>query len=255
MKQLLGIALATFREAVRNKIMYSILFFAVALILLAVGIGSASLAQDARIIKDVGLFALHFFSDVIAIFLGVTMVYQEMQRKTIYNVLSKPVSRHAYFFGKFAGMAFTLLLQLVFMATALAIVMKVRGDVFPDAFGAAVLLAYVECIVVLGFALFFSSFSTPYVSGFLTLGIWVVGGLIQNLAAFIDEIEGALVRDIARFCVAVSPDFSLFSLTTQLAYEIPVAASYTAHAAFYGLTYAGFFLVAGSLIFSRRDFI
>lgn len=255
MKQFLGIAIATFREAVRNKILYSILFFAIALILLAVAIGSASLAQDERILKDVGLFALHFFSDMIAIFIGVTMVYQEMERKTIYNVLSKPVSRHTYFFGKFAGMALTLGVQLSVMFAALVGVMAFRGDPLSSTLGAAALLAYVECIVVLGFALFFASFSTPYVSGFLTLGIWVVGGLIQNLAAHLPNLEVGFGRSLARFFVAISPDLSLFSLTTQLTYSIPVTKAYVLHAAVYGLSYACFFLVAGSLIFSRRDFV
>ena len=128
MKQLFSIALATFREAVRNKILYSILVFAGALIVVAVAMSGASLSQDARVISDVGLFALHFFSDVIAIFIGVTMVYQEMERKTVYNILSKPVSRHTYFFGKFVGMAITLAVQLGIMTAALLAVMGVRGD-------------------------------------------------------------------------------------------------------------------------------
>lgn len=255
MKQLVAIAVATFREAVRNKILYSILFFALALILLAVAVGNASLRQEERIIKDVGLFALHFFSDVIAIFLGVTMVYQEMERKTVYNVLSKPVSRHLYFFGKFAGVGLTLAVQLAIMAASLLAVMLVRGDDVGRALGFAILLTYVECLVVLGFALFFSSFSTPYVSGFLTLGVWLVGGLVQNLQAHVPLIEDAASRAIAGFFVSVAPDFSLFTLSTQITYEIPVTWAYVVHAAAYGLSYAGLFLVAGTLIFNRRDFV
>jgi ABC-type transport system involved in multi-copper enzyme maturation permease subunit len=255
MKQLIAIITATFREAVRNKILYSILFFAIALILLAVAMGSASLRQEDRIIKDIGLFALHFFSDVIAIFLGVTMVHQEIERKTIYNVLSKPVSRHVYFAGKFLGMALVLLVQLVVMCAALTAVMLVRGDALSVTLGYAYALTYVECIVILGFALFFSSFSTPYVSGFLTLGVWMVGGLIQNLQGYVTQIESAFQAQVARFFVAVSPDLSFFSLTTQLTYEIPVTGTYLYHAAFYGLGYAALLLVAGSLIFARRDFI
>lgn len=254
MKQFLSIALATFREAVRNKILYSILFFAIALIVMAMAIGSASLSQDERIIKNVGLFALQFFSDIIAIFIGVTMVYNEMERKTIYNVLSKPVSRHTYFFGKFTGMALTLAVQLIVMALALCAVMAVRGDLIPYTYFYAVWLTYMECLVVLGFALFFSSFSTPYVSGFLTLGVWVVGGLVQNLEAFVDDLPSG-VQPMAEFFIAVAPDLNLFTLTTQLTYVIPVEVAYMVNATGYAIAYAGFFLIAGSLIFSRRDFV
>ncbi len=255
MKQFVGIALYTFREAVRNKILYSIVFFAVALIFLAVAMGSASFSQNARIIKDLGMFALHFFSDVIAIFLGVTMVFQEMERKTIYNILSKPVARSTYFFGKFAGMALTLAVQLVVMAIALTLVQVARGDEIPVTYSYAVWLVYVECLVVLSFALFFSSFSTPYVSGFMALGVWLVGGLVQNLEATLTQIPSAWTRGIARAVVALSPDLSMFTLTTQLTYDVPVEFGYVTQATGYGGWYALLFLVAGALVFSKRDFI
>ena len=255
MRQFLAIARSTFLEAVRNKILYSILVFAAALIALALGIGGASLSQNARILSDVGLFALHFFSDVIAVFMGVTMVYQELQRKTIYNVLSKPISRYTYFFGKFVGMAAVLLVQLAVMTSALALIMVLRGDPVRLEFLYAAYLAYVECLLILGFALFFSSFSTPYVSGFLTLGVWMVGGLLQNLAVYRDGMELGFDRTVASFFVAIAPDLSFFGLSTQLAYAIPVAFEYVLHASLYGLGYTAFLLVAGSSIFSKRDFI
>ena len=108
---------------------------------------------------------------------------------------------------------------------------------------------------MLAFALFFSSFSTPYVSGFLTLGVWAVGGLVQNLEAYRDEISGELGRLMSDVIVAIAPDFSLLSLTTQIAYEIPVQPIYVVQATLYAVSYGAFFMVAGSLIFSRRDFI
>jgi ABC-type transport system involved in multi-copper enzyme maturation permease subunit len=255
MRQFLAIALSTFREAVRNKILYSILVFAIALIALALGIGAASLSQNERILKDVGLFAMHFFSNIIAVFMGVTMVFQELQRKTIYNVLSKPVSRFTYFFGKYTGMAAVLAVQLVVMTVALIFIMKVRADLVPIEFFYAAWLAYVECLLILGFALFFSSFSTPYVSGFLTLGVWSVGGLLQNLALHHQDMDLGFSRALAGFFVAVSPDLSFFNLATQLAYSVPVDGAYVLHASFYGLSYTALLLLAGSAIFARRDFI
>jgi ABC-type transport system involved in multi-copper enzyme maturation permease subunit len=255
MKKFFAIARSTFLEAVRNKILYSILVFAIALIVLALAIGGASLSQNARILNDVGLFALHFFSDIIAIFMGVTMVFQELQRKTIYSVLSKPVSRYTYFFGKYSGMAAVLFVQLGVMTGALVAIMLLQQHPVRLEFFYASFLAYVECLLVLAFALFFSSFSTPYVSGFLTLGVWAVGGLLQNLSVHRDTMAPGLDRALASTFVAVAPDLSFFGLSTQLAYGIPVAADYVFHASVYGLGYAAFLLVVGSLIFAKRDFI
>lgn len=263
MRPILGIARNTFREAVRNKVLYSIVFFAVALILLAVILGGASLAQDARVVRDIGLFAISFFSDMIAIFIGVTMVYQELERKTVYNVLSKPVAREAYLAGKFLGMAFTLGVQLAIMASALVLVMLVRGDPTPPLLFGALWLLYVRCLVIASLAVFFSSFSTPYVSGFLVLGVWLVGSLLQNLEAFLlgditGDISAAVssaVTLIGTAVIGIAPDLSLFVLTTQLTHNIPVPDTYLMHATGYGLGYALTFVMLGALIFRRRDFI
>lgn len=263
MKAIIAIARNTFLEAVRNKVLYSIVFFAIALILLAVVLGTASVAQDARVVRDIGLFAVSFFSDMIAVFIGVTMVYQELERKTVYNVLSKPVARPAYFVGKYLGMAFTLLVQIAIMGAALVAVMLVRGDPTPPLLFGALLLLYVRCLVVAALAVFFASFSTPYVSGFLTLGIWLVGSLLQNLEAFLlGDISGdispaveTMIHAIGKGVITTAPDLSLFVLTTQLTHDIHVPGSYVIHALLYGIFYAATFVTFGALLFRRRDFI
>lgn len=255
MSRILAIALSTFREAVRNKILYSIVFFAIVMMGIAVVMGSASLSQGTRVLLDVGLFAIALFADIIAIFLGVTMMYQELERKTIYNILSKPIPRPAYFLGKFLGMALTLAVQIAVMSGALSLTFLIRGDeIVWGQLGFAYWLIYVECLIVVAFALFFSSFSTPYVSGFLALGIWLVGRLLQELQRFLTEVPDEL-RGLLRGIVTVAPDLNLFTLTTQLTHHIHVSGGYVLQTTLYGLAYAGFFLTFGVLIFNRRDFI
>lgn len=255
MSRVLAIAIYTFREAVRNKILYSILFFAIALIFLALAIGPASLNQDERIINDVGFFALSFFGNVVAIFLGVTMLFQELERKTIYTILSKPVARRTYFLGKFAGMALTLAVQVAIMSAALFAVLLIRGDSISSLQLYAVALAWVETLVIAGVALFFSSFSTPYVSGFLTFGVFLVGRLVPELQAYLPKIESPAAVALGRGIIAVAPDLQLFTLSTQINYDIVVPFSYVVSAATYGLSYTAVFLLIGVLIFERRDFI
>ena len=255
MRQLLAIAFYTFREAVRNKVLYSILFFAIALILLATALGAGSLRQDTRVLMNIGLFAIALFSDLIAIFLGVTMVFQELERKTIYNLLSKPIARHAYFFGKYLGLSAVLSVQLVMMSITLLSVVLLRGDPISATLIQALWLIQVEALIVGAIALFFSSFSTPYVSGFLTLGLWLVGRLLQELQVYLPQMDPGPGRALLLCVTWVCPDLSLFGLTTQLSAHITVPMAYIWEATTYGLAYAALFLVAGMFIFRRRDFI
>jgi ABC-type transport system involved in multi-copper enzyme maturation permease subunit len=255
MSRLLSIAFYTFREAIRNKILYSIVFFAVVLMFIAVVLGEASLHQDARILRNLGLTSTSIFANLIGLFLGVTLVYQELERKTIYNVLSKPLPRPLYFFGKFLGIALTLAVQLVVMAATLLIAMALRGDPMSLELAYAFWLIFVESLLIIAFALLFSSFSTPYVSGYLTLGVWLVGRLIQELAAVAPRLDDAWVRQLVQFFVLVCPDLSLFNLQTQLSNQVVVPLSYVLHASLYGLGYASLALIAGAALFNRRDFI
>jgi ABC-type transport system involved in multi-copper enzyme maturation permease subunit len=254
MKKIFSIAAYTFREAVRNKILYSILFFAVMLIMLSVMLGAVSLDEDVRIIRTIGLFSISVFANIVAVFLGVTSVYQELERKTIYNVLSKPVARAVYFFGKFTGMVLVIAAQLALMGLVHAAVLAVKGESPSAIWFYCIWLIGIEALMTTAFALFFSSFSTPYVSGFLALGVWLVGRLVQDLEAFIPHLHGA-ARSITQVLVTLAPDLSLMTLTTQYQNGFPVSVGYVLTASGYGICYAAFFLIAGAMLFNRRDFI
>lgn len=255
MKTIAAIALYSFREAVRNKILYSILFFAILLILLSVVLGSASVHQDGRFLLDIGLFSINLFGDIIAIFLGITSVFQEIERKTLYNVLSKPIDRATYMLGKFAGIAMTLAVQLLLMAFALTATIALQGGDVSIQLVGAFWLTYVESVMIASFALFFGSFSTPYVSGFITLGVWLIGRLVQELAAFLDKVEEPAARHLLQTIVALAPDLNLFTLTTQLTYGYPVPFTYFASVTLYGIGYIAVAMSAAIVIFRRRDFI
>lgn len=254
MNKLLAIAGYTFKEAVRNKILYSILFFAVLLIGLSLMLGAASLGEDVRIIRTVGVFAISLFANIVAIFLGVTSVYQELERKTIYNVLSKPVPRPVYFFGKFTGLAAVIFAQVALMAAVHAGALVFKGDALSTVWVYSIWLIAIEALMTASFALFFSSFSTPYVSGFLALGVWMVGRLVQELEAFLPSLSG-LAEAVTRAIVFVAPDLSLMTLSTQYQSGFGVHFGYVVSATNYGLCYAAVFLIAGAMLFNRRDFI
>jgi len=255
MRSILTIAFNTYREAVRSKILYSILFFGLFLIAFSAALGEFSFHQNERVIKDVGLFSLSIFGSVMAIFLGVSFVYKEIDRKSIYSILSKPVRRWHYFLGKFIGIMGTLYLQLFMMFVVLCGLLKVWiGGVHPNV-GLAFLLICVEVTVVCSIALLFSSFSTPYLSGFMTLGAFLIGKggeMIQRFSAGRDE---ALVRFLLDIADRVAPSLYVFDVSTQVTYNLTIPSKFMYHAAAYGFLYAAIVVLLGIVIFSRRDFV
>jgi Cu-processing system permease protein len=323
MTQLLAIALNTFREAIRNRLFATLLLMTVAMLVVVAAFSSASLHEEERLVKDMGLFLTSTLSVVIAIFVGVNLVYKEIERKTIYTVAPKPIHRAQFLVGKYVGMGMTLAVQVLFLGAALAAVYGgatgqegqavtfvlillgwAAADFLAQAVGArpfegregdtsrtwdrvrrglaaaavlalvlftgvtmpkemlqALFLVYVEVMVVTAVALVFSSFSSPFLSGFLTFGVFLLGRFADRLAALslqqpgevdpvLERVE-VLVHSVAK----VVPDLTLYNLTPYVVYHHPVSWSYLAQSTLYGATYAAIALIIASYMFSRRDFV
>jgi ABC-type transport system involved in multi-copper enzyme maturation permease subunit len=257
----LTIARNTFREAVRNRIFAVLIFFSLAMLALVLAVSSASLHEEVRLMKDVGLFLISTCAVVIAIFTGVTLVYKELERKTIYTVMPKPIYRAQFLAGKYLGLALTMLLLVTTMGGVLiAMLYLVEGDPGLEMVQALWLL-YVEVLVVMAVALVFSSFSTPFLSGLLTLGTFVCGRFVDVMLTLhlgkpdertpVTEAISAVVRFIAK----VTPDLSLYNVTPHVVYARPLTAEFMLQATLTGIGYVGIGFVISAVLFSRRDFV
>ena len=151
-----ALALTTFREAMRNKLLYTILAFACVLILSSWAVGQMSLHQEARVARDMGLGAIFFFGVVLSIVGGVKLVYQEIEGKTVYVLVPKPIHRFQFVAGKYAGLSLTLAVQMGLMAAVLCIALWWLGSRPDAALARALLLLYVEVLVVTAVAVLFS---------------------------------------------------------------------------------------------------
>ena len=251
----LTIAFNTYREAVRSKILYSILFFGIFLIAFSVALGEFSFYQNERVIKDVGLFALSTFGSLMAVFLGVSFVYKEIERKSIHNILSKPVRRWQYFLGKFLGIVTTLYLQLALMFAVLCGILLFWIQRLPANVTIAFFLICVEVTIVTTIALLFSSFSTPYLSGFMTLGAYLIGKGGAFILRFAEGREEVALKVLLNLADRIVPALYVFDISAQVTYDLKVPPRFIYHAVGYGLCYSIVVLMAGMLIFSRRDFI
>ncbi len=263
--RVVAIAINTFREAVRNKILYVLLFFAVLIIGSALGLGQLSLTEQVRVTRDVGLGGIALFGVLIALFVGVNLVYKEIDRKTVFALIPKPMHRWEFILGKYLGMVATLAVQVAIMAVVLFAVLLAQGSAVADegAVVRALTLLFVEIMIVTAVAVLFSSFTTPLLSALFGFGVFIAGRSTPELREIISRAQEPTTRRVLGAVVHVLPDLNLYYVSGSMVdgHAVSVSGprfvewSYVAMAAGYGAAYIAVLLLAAMLIFSRRDFV
>ncbi|MEO6212123.1 MAG: ABC transporter permease [Vicinamibacterales bacterium] len=261
------VAVNVFRESIRDRVPYNLVLFAVLLIASSYLLGQLTAGQDVKIIKDLGLAATSVFGLFIAVFIGIGLVSKEVERRSIYALLAKPVSRPQFIAGKYAGLVLTLAVNVTVMTVALYSVLGYMSWTESEQFKAgwetsaldpallkAVLLIFVELMLVTAIALFFSTFSSPILSTALTFGLYVVGHFNADLRNFDTVVDSPAAAALARGLYHLLPDLAAFDVKTQVVHGIHVPATYLATTVGYGAAYVVALLLAASFIFSRRDF-
>jgi ABC-type transport system involved in multi-copper enzyme maturation permease subunit len=251
------IARNAFREAVRDRVLYNLVFFVLLLTAGAIFLGELSAAQESKIIVDMGLSAMLIFGAFIAIFVGVGLVYKEIERRTVYAIFSKPVGRGEFLVGKYLGLCLTLAINVLVMGAgvSLALVYVRRGfDPLVLQIWPAVALLYVELMILVAVALLFSSFSSPALSALLTFFVFVIGHFTADLKTFAATTGTASARYLFSALYYVLPNLSNYAHITSAAHgETPNTVVFLS-AVGYGLVYISVLLAAAVLIFDRRNF-
>ena len=302
MKRILAIAVNTYREAVRDRVLYVVTALACAVLISTLAMAELALDQQRRVVMDLGLATISIFSVLVAVFLGSSLLFKEIERKTLYVILPKPIHRWEFLVGKFAGITLTVATFIGLMGSIQMMVMGLQMELSAlQALGAIVglgallgvalwkapdrtavwapfslvslitmyvlarssavdtapilasLVLYVgEISILTAVALLFSAFSTPFTTGGLTLGVWLVGRSADtmetiNSRALNDQIE-AVLHGLSK----VVPNFNLFSPGHTVLLE---PWSYVATTMAYATTFTVVLLVAASVIFRRRDFL
>ena len=256
-KRVASIARNTFREAVRDRVLYNLVLFALILIGSAIFLGELSGGQETKVIIDLGLSSILLFGLFIAIFVGVGLVYKEIERRTLYAILSKPIGRGEFLFGKYLGLCLTLLVNVTVMGigVSLALIYVSRGwnplalSIWPT-----ILLLFLELAILTAAALLFSSFSSPALSALLTFFIFIIGHFSADLKTFANSLGGTAARWVFGALYYVLPNLSHFTFITPAAHGDVPGTSHTLVAALYALIYITVLLSAATLIFKRRNF-
>ena len=261
------VAVNVFKESVRDKILYNLVVFAVLLISASYLIGELTAGQDVKIIKDLGLASISIFGLLIAIFIGIGLVWKEVEKRSIYTLLAKPIRRQEFLLGKYFGLVLTLVINVAVMTAAFYLVLAyMQAETPPNIRAAwpatatdpamlkAVALIMLELLLVTAIALFFSTFSSPFLSAMMTMAVWVIGHFNQDLRDYGATISSPVAAALAKGVYYVVPNFAAFDVKLQVVHAQAIPLRYLLLTSLYGATYVALVLLAAAIIFSRRDF-
>ena len=254
MQALIVVAGNTFRETIRDKILYNLVLFAVLLIGVSVLLGTLTIGEQARIINDLGLAAINLVAVVIAIFVGIGLVTKEIERRTIYTILARPITRVQFVLGKYVGLGFIILVNITIMFGMFVGTIWLTGNVIHGALLQAVELILVETLLVMAMALFFSTFTSSILSATMTLGFYVIGHLTGDLKDIAEKSQSQLIEVVLTTLYYVCPNLELLNIKGHAASGLMIEVGHQVTATAYGLLYAGLLLTGACLIFQRRDF-
>jgi Cu-processing system permease protein len=267
MTTVLRIAVNVFRESVRDKVLYNLVGFAVLLIGVSLLIGQLTAGQEVKIIKDLGLASVSVFGTFIAIFIGIGLVSKEVEKRSIYALIAKPLSRTQLVLGKFVGLALTLAVNVGVMTLAIFVVLAWWNHTTPSAVRAtweapaldpslliAVGLIYLELLVITAIAVVFSTYSSAILSAAFTFGLVIAGHFGEDLRNFDLVTSDAAVRFVARTGYYLLPNLSLFDVKARVVHGEPVLPIEIGLATGYAMVYIAALLALAVWIFTRRDF-
>lgn len=255
MRKVGTIALNTFRESVRSKVLYSIMFFALLLVCASALFGSVTIGDQVIVIKDFGLMSISLFSVAFAVISGAALLHKELSRKTVYNILAKPVSRAEFVCGKFFGMFATASVLVLMMGAGLSIFALFFEGQFDSYLLQAYLYILLELLIVCAAAIFFSSVVvTPMLSGLFTFGIFLAGRSVRHLLTFSSGEGGSLLGDLMYWLYWILPRLDLLNVGNDLVYKASISQDHFVWSLVYSIGYTGALLVLATAIFRRREF-
>lgn len=248
-----ALALNTFREAVRDRVLYSILFFAAGVILLSLLLQEVTIGDQAKVVRSIGQGSIDLFGSIIAIFLGVSLVWKELDRRTVYTLLSKPLARATFLVGKYLGLLLTLLVEVSILLAVYTALMVAQQGFPPTIVFVSVGLLLVELALLTAWSTLFSASSSPTVATAFTLAVFVIGHLADDIWLYGNQADSEAVRTIATVLYWVLPNFELFNIRELAVHERPTPWSRVLPAVAYGISYSAAVLGAASLAFRNKD--
>jgi len=257
MGRIVTIALGAFKESVRERVLYNLVVFACLMMGAAILLGSISVGVEQIILINLGLTAISTFGLLMAIFIGIGLVSKEIERRTIYNILSKPLRRSEFILGKYSGLLLTLFVNTAIMTAGFyaALGIEKRGLELHDlALLVTIYFILLQFAITVAIAIFFSCISTPVLSAVFTFSIVVIGNFSNDIQSFGQESQSALVAKITAALYYVLPNFTNFNLIRQAAHGVRIPGYLIVANTCYALLYVTVVIAGAVLIFEEREF-
>lgn len=248
------IARNTFREAVRDRVLYNLVVFVLLITASAIFLSELSAGQEKRIIINLGLSAMLIFGAFIAIFVGVGLVSKEIEKRTLYTIFSKPIGRGTFLVGKYLGLCLTLLVNIAIMGIGLSLaLLYVGGGDFAGTIWGAVVLIFLELAILTAVAILFSTFSSPALSALLTFLVFIIGHSSTVLLDSAEKTSTGIGRILLQAIYYMFPNLSLFSFISNSAHGDFPPAAMIGIGIMYAIVYIAVMMAISILIFSRRN--
>jgi ABC-type transport system involved in multi-copper enzyme maturation permease subunit len=254
MNTIRAVALNTFRESTRERLLIVAVLFGAILMGSSVFLSPLAVGAKQKIVMDVGLAAVSILGVLVAIFLGSALVHKEVERKAIYLVLTRPVSRCAFLVGKLAGVAAALTCIFIVMTAILVGAIALGSGALRPAVFASVYLSLLETIVISSLVMFFSTFTTPMLSAFFTLCMFAAGSLSGDLKVFASRFGGPGMRAVTSIFYYLLPNLKVFNLRHEAVHALPFKATDCLLATLYAAVYCAVAMYFAALVFRRREF-
>jgi Cu-processing system permease protein len=250
------VALNTFREAVRDRVLYNLVFFALLMIAASVAVGQISIGIEQTVIVSLGLSAISVIGLLISIFLGVALVSKEMDKRTLYALLAKPVRRSEFLLGKFAGLVLTLAVNTAAMALGLVLAMLYLKHSLERSDAVVLVAVYfilLKLALIVALALLFSCFTTPLLAILFTMGLYIAGLYVQELRNLPIEVMSPAMSAFTKWLSYLLPNFENFNVMAMAAHGRTVPGALILQNTLYTVVYCTIVLTAAAAVFSRRN--
>ena len=250
------VALNTFREAVRDRVLYNLVFFALLMMAAAVAVGQISIGIEQTVIVSLGLTAISVIGLLISVFIGVALVSKEMDKRTLYALLAKPVRRWEFLLGKFAGLVLTLAVNTAAMAVGLLLVMIYVKHSLERSDAVVLVAVYfilLKLALIVALALLFSCFTTPLLAILFTVGFYIVGLYVQELRNLPVEVMSPAMSAFTKWLSYLLPNFENFNVMAMAAHGRAVSGALILQNTLYTVVYCTIVLAAAAAVFSRRN--
>ena len=249
-----GIAVNTFRESARNKMFYLLVFFGILFALSSKLVSFLTIGDAMKVLKDTGLAAINFFCVLIAIFTGINLVYKEIEKKTVFNILSKPVSRDEFIIGKFLGLGLTMMTALGAMAVIFFAFVALSGGGFDLGILLYFFMLGLELLVITAISLLFSSFTTPILSFIFTVSLYLIGHVMWTFNEFKALLKAPAWRLLIQALYYLLPNLDKFNIKNEVVLGTALNPWTLLFSVLYALAYIAALLALTMLIFRRREF-